>query len=467
MWKSKLLAGLVVLSLALAACAQPIPQAGEATDAAQLTPQPQETASPLPVEPEGKGEQDQDGGQSGFPAPVRQARQALATELGLAPSDIKILSADPAEWPDTCLGLPRPEEVCAEMITSGYGGLFQIGDEQWEFRVDSSGEIARFIPGAVLSVRQVLGQQMQAGRPGMPQDAVRVISFERVTWPDSCLGIQRKDVMCAQAETPGYRIVLEFEGQRYEYHSDQTGGTVLLAQAPEVQVGEVALTWELQSDAGCQSLQAGAQELVFGPCAGPLMSAGFVTPLRASDLAEFASTYASFEADTPAGSVTLTGAGTREATAPEQRMIAEWARLVFMEAEGGRSGASWGLALAWHREGGIAGFCNDLTVYLSGEAYASSCRGNDPQDLGRIRLSAEQLAQVYGWVDAYQSFDVNQEDPPVPDQMVVTLTFFGTGTEAPSEQQQNAVQDFAARLYTQVERDSRPDEPGGERTPIG
>jgi 23S rRNA (guanine2445-N2)-methyltransferase / 23S rRNA (guanine2069-N7)-methyltransferase len=29
-----------------------------------------------------------------------------------------------------------------------------------------------------------------------------------------------------------------------------------------------------------------------------------------------------------------------------------------------------------HREGGIAGFCDDLTVYVTGYAYLSSCKGN-------------------------------------------------------------------------------------------
>jgi len=44
------------------------------------------------------------------------------------------------------------------------------------------------------------------------------------------------------------------------------------------------------------------------------------------------------------------------AGSPASRAVAEWARLIFDVAESGRSGAAWGLALSWHREGGIAGF---------------------------------------------------------------------------------------------------------------
>ena len=32
------------------------------------------------------------------------------------------------------------------------------------------------------------------------------------------------------------------------------------------------------------------------------------------------------------------------------------------------------LALIWKREGGIAGFCDSMTIFLSGEVYGSQCR---------------------------------------------------------------------------------------------
>ena len=30
--------------------------------------------------------------------------------------------------------------------------------------------------------------------------------------------------------------------------------------------------------------------------------------------------------------------------------------------------------MTWKREGGIAGFCDSMTVYLSGEVHANSCK---------------------------------------------------------------------------------------------
>ncbi len=55
---------------------------------------------------------------------------------------------------------------------------------------------------------------------------VEVISVLREEWPDSCLGLAAADEMCLQVITPGYRILLGTSGQRFEYHTDQSGGTL-------------------------------------------------------------------------------------------------------------------------------------------------------------------------------------------------------------------------------------------------
>jgi hypothetical protein len=55
-------------------------------------------------------------------------------------------------------------------------------------------------------------------------DQVQVISFQEEEWPDSCLGSAAPDEMCLQVITPGYRILLGINGQRYEYHTDLSGG---------------------------------------------------------------------------------------------------------------------------------------------------------------------------------------------------------------------------------------------------
>jgi hypothetical protein len=59
-----------------------------------------------------------------------------------------------------------------------------------------------------------------AARLDIKEDAITVVSVEFVEWPDSCLGITKRDIACAEVITPGYRIILEANGQAYEYHTD-------------------------------------------------------------------------------------------------------------------------------------------------------------------------------------------------------------------------------------------------------
>ncbi len=296
---------------------------------------------------------------------------------------------------------------------------------------------------AALNQRQVLAMQLQ-----LDLQAVQITNIEAVTWSDACLGVPNPVELCAAAETPGYRMTLTANGKQYVYHTNKDGSLVRLAEAPNPQVGETLIEWSGSDDSGCNTALIGADGVAIGRCYAQLLTVPFGMESRAADLAEFAKTFAPFEADTPAGAVTFTGSGTEKATPAQQRMIAEWAHLVQLEAQAGRSGASWGLAFGWHREGGIAGFCDDLAVYVTGEAGATSCRGQNPQDLGHFRLDAEQLATLYKWVDSLQSFEYNQSDAAVADSMSVTLVFSGTGEQVATEADQAAIVDFAQTLYT-------------------
>lgn len=58
-------------------------------------------------------------------------------------------------------------------------------------------------------------------------DIIKVVAYEAVEWPDTGLGVHRSDAMYLQVITPGYRIVLEGAGRRYEYHTDMTRRVVL------------------------------------------------------------------------------------------------------------------------------------------------------------------------------------------------------------------------------------------------
>ncbi|MFP3854870.1 MAG: hypothetical protein ACLFWD_11320 [Anaerolineales bacterium] len=66
-------------------------------------------------------------------------------------------------------------------------------------------------------------QQDLAIRAEVETEDVELVEFERVQWPDAGLGCPHPDTVYAQVITPGYRFVLEAEGETYEYHVADEG----------------------------------------------------------------------------------------------------------------------------------------------------------------------------------------------------------------------------------------------------
>jgi hypothetical protein len=105
--------------------------------------------------------------------------------------------------------------------------------------------------------------------------------------------------------------------------------------------------------------------------------------------------------------------------------------------------------MRWKREGGIAGFCDYITVYLSGEVHKSSCKGGESGEerLSDI-LSEEEIAKLDQWAMDYGTISIDASDPKgVSDRMVVTLEFIGLGNmDALSSTDENALLEFAQLL---------------------
>jgi hypothetical protein len=374
----------------------------------------------------------------------RTALEALAAKLGVERAELEIQVFETVTWPDACLGIPEPDELCAQVESSGYGGILILEGEQYEFRMDESAENIRLIPGAAISARQIL-----ASRLAVRVDEVSIVSVQAQDWPDACLGLAEAGQMCAQVITPGYLVVLKANEDLYEYRTDQTGNLVVLAEGPEAQVENPVILWTSADNTECQTAQIGEQVIAAGSCNGPLLPGRFVSRERQNRLIDMAARYASFETETPAGKISFNGQGEILATPRQQRMIAEWAQLAAQEAISGRSGASWGLALTWEREGSIAGFCDRLEVFVYGEAYASSCAPVEAGTVEPVLLNDSQLRQLYQWIDNYAGFEYEQTDPATADAMTIRLIFFGNGNMEGGEAELQAMQEFAAELYAQ------------------
>lgn len=433
---------LLALALLLNACgaapaANPTPQAQTQTT---QPPPPTAIASDTPVS---------------LPAAIEMARKAAAQRSGLKPQDVQVTTYSQIEWPDSCLGFPLPDEMCAQVITPGYTGTLQAGQEQFEFHSDSTGGRLRMQPGAALAARQALAQQL-----GAQAEQILFGPVEATDWNNSCLGIQTGQG-CADVITPGYRVTLSANGTLYEYHTDRAGKTILAAGVPAVQVNRPAVVWEQTTDSGCEAATINQDAVSFGDCTNSQTTGQPASAARKADLADFAILFASFQAETPAGKVQFTGQGPVTATPWQQRMIAAWAGLVMHEAAG-RAQADEGVVIAWHRQGGTENLCQDVKVFTSGEALIQSCQDNQGagavQDMGRLRLTSSQLQTLYYWLDNLKHYDIERTQTFKGTNLATKLTFNGKGQTTADQNQQKDIEDLTQEMQTRANLVIAPDD---------
>ena len=257
-------------------------------------------------------------------------------------------------------------------------------------------------------------------------DKIKLVSTEAVTWPNGCLGIVRMGVMCTQAEVPGFKIILEADGQKYEFHANQDGSVVMLAE-------------------GAQE-SADVEQIVIKQLAANLS-------LQESDISVVSSTTIEFN-DACMG-VAMEGIMCAQVVTPGHIIVLEANSVQYeyhTNADGSRVQPAT-LAMVWKREGGIAGFCDTMTVFRSGEVYTTQCK---PQAEGRMGtfanlLSSAQQKQFMDWMARFGEANLDASDPKgVADRMVVTLNLFGTGSKQATKSEQQALFGFAQDLFQKV-----------------
>jgi hypothetical protein len=183
-----------------------------------------------------------------------------------------------------------------------------------------------------------------------------------------------------------------------------------------------------------------------GPAGGALHRILFSSRERAADLRFLVRRYAPFRMAVAGGELVFRGRGRVRANPVERRMIAEWARLVAIEAGGGRGSAAYGIVLAWHR-GGTTAICDDVAVYLTGEVRASSCSWEEEV---RGRLTSEALARVYDWFDRLAPFQSGGGEADLAGGTESRLIFAGRGKERAGRSETAEIQAFAPALFREL-----------------
>lgn len=396
--------------------------------------------------------------ETGIPVPPAavEAQKALAERLRISADAVKITRIEEKKWPDGCLGAGRPDEICSQAIVDGFLVQLEADGVLYEYHTNQNGSLLRqadpagpkgevIVPEAVQKAQALLGQQL-----GINASQVGIIQFEQVDWPDACLGIEETGTICAAVITPGYDIIFQAGGKRYNFHTDLGGGRIVEAPVLLNIEGSV-LDAAFEEDGACQRVVIDVEGLKTGPCDGDLQR----TPLRSDwmkDLSHFLTVYASFSEEISQGKISFQGEGEKEATVEQQRSLLEWARLRLLEVQGSQMPDDHpGIVFRWQREGGFAGFCDALTVYRDGSAMAENCRSQPANRQQTFWLEEKQLVELYEWLDQSTPFAYHQEDAPgAADSMSITLTFTGDGSQMPTDAEQAVFALFAQDVYTGV-----------------
>lgn len=301
-----------------------------------------------------------------------------------------------------------------------------------------------------------------AGRLKLPVEQIQISAITPKDWPDTCLGLPAAGEACGQIILPGYLVTLTAGASEYQYRTDADGKIVRPVETPaQSAAGERSRSLFEWTGPGCEQFAVSSQAAFYGKCGESLQVVPGFDPGQ-EPFKYWIKTFAPFQAATPAGKIKFTGldlhgAGVGKTTAEpaDQRMLAEWARLQFEAAQAGRTGAAWGLVFAYHREGGIAGFCDDAGVYLDGRVLVSNCKGLNAS----FYLTTSELAQMYAWYDGYKSVDYQYSDPAVADKMTIVLNMPGVGQKTADEAEIRAMLAFISELDLRAAamRQTKPD----------
>ena len=67
---------------------------------------------------------------------------------------VEVVQVEHMEWPDSCLGLAKPDEMCLQVITPGYQVILRVGQEEAVYRTNADGSLIIRAGDAVIGTPQ-------------------------------------------------------------------------------------------------------------------------------------------------------------------------------------------------------------------------------------------------------------------------------------------------------------------------
>ncbi len=183
----------------------------------------------------------------------RRVYEYVAQEAGT--SRLRITDYSAEEWPDSCLGVPSPVELCAPAITPGWRVTVTDGENVWIVRTNADGTAIRTEPQVVNqglpdSIRDRVFEQIRSEYDVL---GLEVINATQETWSDSCLGLGQPNEGCLQALVPGWRVEVTDGQSTWIYRTDETGNSIRLEERTDTAQFPSAVETRVLEAAAAQS----------------------------------------------------------------------------------------------------------------------------------------------------------------------------------------------------------------------
>ncbi|XTZ12249.1 MAG: hypothetical protein ACP8RL_00455 [cyanobacterium endosymbiont of Rhopalodia inflata] len=74
---------------------------------------------------------------------INAVRQKASNLIGIKISILEIKVYEAKTWPDSCLGLTRPDEFCTQALVEGWRVIVTNGSKTWVYRTNGDGRVIR------------------------------------------------------------------------------------------------------------------------------------------------------------------------------------------------------------------------------------------------------------------------------------------------------------------------------------
>jgi outer membrane lipoprotein-sorting protein len=171
-----------------------------------------------------------------LPPPVARAvLRDISRQQGILPSRLKIIEYNRKTWRNGCLELPRPDELCTQVLVPGWQVVVSDGNQKWIYHTNNNGRSLRWANtdpswfdssnNLPKSVRNAV-LQAASRRSHKPVSRLKIIQAQRRTWRDGCLELGGPGISCIQVLVPGWRVVVSVDGEKLVYHTNESGSLI-------------------------------------------------------------------------------------------------------------------------------------------------------------------------------------------------------------------------------------------------